>query len=367
MQHNNKYDWMDKGAGVFLYGLSYAIINWPIVVALIVSIIAILLLSGMLYLQLAVCVIAFTAAFFYNRTLPTPPTVRVGRQTGEYNQGQGQGGLPGGVEYYPATEPIPDAFDRVIGLEKAKEAARDAINVILSNDEIYEEYKVEAQKGILLYGPPGTGKTQFARSAAQTIGCSFYVVQASSLVGGIVGSTEANIRALFAHARLRVPAIIFFDEIDAIGQKRSGHSINSPSDLALNTLLTQLDGFSGSDGIFVVAATNRADTLDEALTRPGRFDLKIEVGLPTEADREQLFRLFVAGRPNSITDQDYSILASVSKGASPATIKVACDRAALRAAKEVVLITRLALQDALEEIVGRDYTLAGGMTNGRCS
>lgn len=268
-------------------------------------------------------------------------------------QNQSAGKRLSGADCYAKKAPDTTAFDRVIGLEKAKEAVKDALWAALNKPGQFRKYGVRPPKGLLLYGPPGTGKTSFARAAAEYFGCSFYVVNASSVISGFVGQTEQNIRSLFNHARANRPAVIFFDEIDAIGQKRTGQSINSPSDLALNTLLAQLDGFSGSDGVFVIAATNRPDTLDEALTRPGRFDLKIEIGLPDEEARGRMFELYVKSRPNELSYDDIKYLARTTEGMSPAGIRAASDRAALFAAKEDVYITRQHVQEALKDISGR--------------
>ncbi|MGQ9826127.1 MAG: ATP-binding protein, partial [Desulfotomaculales bacterium] len=196
--------------------------------------------------------------------------------------------LPACAEYHRLPKDT-SAFDRVIGLEKAKEAIKDAFSLILGYTEEAKRlkvYGVKPPKGILLYGPPGTGKTSFARAAAQVYGCSFVVVNASAVAAPWVGQTEENIRQVFRFAKANAPCVVFWDEIDAVAKKRGAAVPNSPSDLAINTILTEMDGFAGSEGVVVIAATNRVDQLVEALLRPGRFDVKIEVGLPKEKDRE---------------------------------------------------------------------------------
>jgi len=259
-----------------------------------------------------------------------------------------------GAEVYPRLRYDPDALEKVIVSAKTRKAIKNALDAALNKSGIYSQYKVKPPKGILLYGPPGTGKTSLARAAAKVYRCTFFVVNASSLVSAYVGQTEQNVRNLFAAARKCAPSMIFFDEIDAIGQKRTGRSINSPSDLVLNTLLTELDGFRSSESrVVVMAATNRIDVLDEALTRSGRFDLKIEVVLPDKEAREQLFRLYLSDRPADLSTDDFKVLALYSDGLSPADIKTCCDRAALSCARKQARITRQDVQEAIKEIFGR--------------
>jgi AAA+ superfamily predicted ATPase len=232
----------------------------------------------------------------------------------------------------PPAQPDRQAFNSLIGVDEAVSAIKDALELPLKHPTKVAEYRINPPKGILLWGPPGTGKTSLARATAKYFACSFYALSASELAAPLVGASEQNVRDLFADARANTPAVIFFDEIDAIGRKRDGMALNRPSDLILTMLLAEMDGFQSNDGIFIVGATNRKDVLDEALLRPGRFDRLIYVGLPNTEDRKKLWALFLQGRPTAGNiDLDY--LANISKGFSPADIRAVVERASIEAAK----------------------------------
>lgn len=348
---------MDWVAHYYLRAIAYAIRYWPATVTAIAGITIYHFVGGFFVGVIAWALLA--AGIIYTiKFLPPAPRVQAtaGPATGEQHSAASDsnaapGGLQG-VDYYPRQRPDPGAFEGVIGLDNAKETVVDMLDVALDKKR-YKEYGVTPPRGLLMHGPPGTGKTYFTRAAAQRLGCSFYVANASNLVGKWVGTTEENINALFDHAQRHTPAVIFFDEFDAIGQERSGRSLNTPSDLAINTLLTRLDGFGGGDGVFVMAATNRLDTLDPALIRPGRFDQKVEISLPDANARAKLFALFMQDRPNQLSEDDYKTLAGYSGGYSPAEIQAAVNQAALAAAKNSTLITRQEIQDSLTEIKGR--------------
>jgi hypothetical protein len=260
-----------------------------------------------------------------------------------------------GVEYIPPKRPDPEAFNNLIGMDEAIQAIKDALEMPLKSPERIREYKINPPGGILLYGPPGTGKTCFARAAAGYFGCSFYAVNASSLVERYAGTAEQNIRELFAHARKHAPAIIFFDEIDAIGRRRDGEHYNRPSDIILQPLLGELDGFAGKQGVFVIAATNRPDVLDDALVRPGRFDCKIGMQLPGFEAREKLFKVYLRERPVKLTWQDLQQVLLASDGFAGADIRAACDQAAMRAARTGQKIDRSLLLKACLEIKGGTF------------
>lgn len=260
-----------------------------------------------------------------------------------------------GVDIYMNPNPNPAALDKVVGLEKAKQMAVSAIKMAM-DDRIYKEYGLTPPGGMLLYGPPGTGKTSFARACAEALGCTFYVVNASSLLGSLVGQSEQAVRNLFAHARAHRPAIIFWDEIDAVGQRRDGMNLNRPSDLILNILLAEMDGFNakGEKGVLVIGATNRIDVLDEALLRPGRFDVKVEVGLPGLEDRVKLLQFFLKGRKvEGITAEGLEEIARHTEGWSPADLKALVDEAAWRALERNEPINAGALRVALQEATGK--------------
>ncbi|MFZ5631738.1 MAG: ATP-binding protein [Bacillota bacterium] len=256
--------------------------------------------------------------------------------------------VPPGVDYLPGGSPDPRAFDVLVGMGSAVEAVKDALEMPITDPERIQEYRITPPRGILLYGPPGTGKTCFARAVARYFGCSFYAVNASSILGPYVGTGEESVRKLFDHARRHAPAVIFLDEIDAVGRRRDGGHLNRPSDILLQPLLGELDGFKGREGVFVIAATNRPDVLDEALTRPGRFDRKIEIPLPDAEAREKLFRLYLGGRPVKLSWQDMQQLVVITEGFSGADVKAVCDQAATWAAREGEKIERNALARACQ-------------------
>ncbi|KXG73740.1 ATP-dependent zinc metalloprotease FtsH [Fervidicola ferrireducens] len=229
------------------------------------------------------------------------------------------------------------AFDHLVGVDHAIRAIKDALEIPLMYPEKAREYGIKPSKGILFYGPPGTGKTSLARATAEYFGCYFISVKASELVGPYLGSSEAAVKQLFAQARANKPAIIFFDEIDAIGRRRDGSHLNRPSDIVLNILLAEMDGFERDEGVFVIGATNRLDVLDEALLRPGRFDSVIEIPLPDFEARKKLFSVYLKGRP--ISDEeclDVFELAKLTEGMSPAQIEAICKKAALTALKREI-------------------------------
>lgn len=290
------------------------------------------------------------------RQVPQQMQQRDEPRHGQQPQGPGPYRLTPCAELWVFT-PEPGALDReIIGLEEAKRAIREAIALILGRSEEarrMRDYGVTPPKGILLYGPPGTGKTSFARAAAKEFGCYFIVVNASAVAGKYVGETEKNIRDIFAWARCYArsgPVVVFWDEIDAIAQARG--SGNLGSELAINTLLTELDGFAGLQGVVLIAATNRADRLDPALTRPGRIDVRIEVGLPDEKARREIFRLYLS-RYRALTEQELAGLAAACEGISPSEIREVCNEAARRAAREGAFVELRHLEEALRSVTGR--------------
>ncbi|MGB9860579.1 MAG: ATP-binding protein, partial [Moorellaceae bacterium] len=248
--------------------------------------------------------------------------------------------------------PDPSALDRVIGLEEAKKRVMRAMSAALDTTGVYAQYGLSPPGGILLYGPPGTGKTSFARACADAFGCAFYVVNASAIVGSLVGQSEKAVSSLFQHARANRPAVIFWDEIDAVARRRDGASLNRPSDLVLNVLLAEMDGFQskGEKGVLVIGATNRVDVLDPAILRPGRFDEKIEVGLPDAQTRVVMLEFFLKGRKTAeISRGVLEEIAAATEGWSPAELKALVDEAAWTAVEARKPITPAFLRRALEK------------------
>lgn len=225
-------------------------------------------------------------------------------------------------------------FNDVAGNEEAKESLMDIVD-FLKNPEKYKEYGARMPKGVILYGSPGTGKTLLAKAVAGEAKVPFYALSGSDFVQVYVGVGAARIRNLFKKAKSHGKAVIFIDEIDAIGKKRGGSnssSGNDERDQTLNALLTEMSGFGEKEGIIVIAATNRLDTLDSALLRPGRFDRHIEVSLPDLPAREKIISLHLDNKPhNEINIKDIAKKTAYFSGAK---IESLINEAAILAAKE---------------------------------
>jgi len=253
-------------------------------------------------------------------------------------------------------------FDSVAGNEEAKESVKDIID-FLKNPEKYNAYGARMPKGIMLYGEPGTGKTLLAKAVAGEAGVPFYAMSGSDFVQVYVGVGASRIRQLFKKARSHGKAVIFIDEIDAIGKKRDGGKAGGGSeekDQTLNALLTEMSGFNEKEGIVIIAATNRLDTLDPALLRPGRFDRHIEITLPDVAAREKILALHLKNKP--IKDINIHEWAQKTSYFSGAKLESLVNEAAILAAKdEDKFITNLHMDKAYSivlagyEKINRDH------------
>ncbi|WP_425447080.1 ATP-dependent zinc metalloprotease FtsH [Dethiothermospora halolimnae] len=230
----------------------------------------------------------------------------------------------------------PDAinFNDVAGNDEAKDSMKELVDFI-KTPEKYERYGARMPRGVLLYGPPGTGKTLLAKALAGEAGVPYYAVTGSDFIQVYAGLGASRIRKLFKKARQSGKCVIFIDEIDALGKKRRGGLSGSSdeSDRTLNALLTEMSGFNGGEGIIVIAATNRIDTLDEALLRPGRFDRQIEVGLPDVKARQKILKLHSRNKPVS-EDVDFNKVAYQTVYFSGAKLESLMNESAMIAAKE---------------------------------
>src|SRR5437879_2136219 len=207
-------------------------------------------------------------------------------------------------------------------------------------------------KGILLYGPPGTGKTLLAKAVADESGANFYSASASSFVEMFAGLGAARIRKLFAEARKHAPAIVFIDELDAVGAQRSGSGFNREQDQTLNQLLVELDGFEGAEQVVVMGASNRIQDLDPALLRPGRFDRQMLVSPPDLAGREAILRVHTRGKPLNLDDVDLGLVARQTSGLTGAELANVCNEAAIKAGRRGdAAIAQADFDWALERVV----------------
>ena len=223
-------------------------------------------------------------------------------------------------------------FDDIAGMKRPKREVREIIN-FLHNPEQFTRLGGVIPRGVLLVGPPGTGKTMLAKAVAGEANVPFFSRSGSQFVEKFVGVGASRVRELFAEAKEKAPCVVFIDEIDAVGTKRSNEGFNSEHDQTLNQLLTEMDGIDGASGVIVLAATNREDILDDALLRPGRFDRKVHVTLPALTDREAIFKVHLKKVKVDET-VDLTQLARQTPGMSGAEIANVCNEAAILAARQ---------------------------------
>ena len=244
-------------------------------------------------------------------------------------------------------------FSDVAGEDEAKENLQEIVNYLHDPGQ-YREIGANMPKGVLLVGPPGTGKTLLAKAVAGESNVPFFSMSGSEFVEMFVGMGASKVRDLFKQAKEKAPCIVFIDEIDAIGQKRDGRAMgNDEREQTLNQLLTEMDGFEGNNGVIILAATNRPDSLDPALTRPGRFDRRVPVELPDLKGREEILKVH-AKKIKIADDVDFNKVARMASGASGAELANIVNEAALRAVRDG---RRFATQADLEESI--EVVIAG--------
>lgn len=255
-------------------------------------------------------------------------------------------------------------FNDVAGQEEAKENLQEIVE-FLNNPTKYKEIGAKMPKGALLVGPPGTGKTLLAKAVAGEAGVPFFSISGSEFVEMFVGRGAAKVRDLFKQAREKAPCIVFIDEIDTIGKKRDGAGMNGNDEReqTLNQLLAEMDGFDGSKGVVLLAATNRPDSLDPALTRPGRFDRRIPVELPDLAGREAILKLHAKDIKCS-NNIDFNVIARASAGASGAELANIINEGALLAVRDHrKTVVQKDLEEAIEIVIAGEQKKGAVISN----
>ncbi len=251
--------------------------------------------------------------------------------------------------YVPSTQGI--HFSDVAGEDEAKESLAEIVDY-LHNPKKYSDVGASMPKGVLLVGPPGTGKTMLAKAVAGEANVPFFSMSGSEFVEMFVGMGASKVRDLFSQAKEKAPCIVFIDEIDAIGKKRDGQlSSNDEREQTLNQLLTEMDGFEDNIGVIILAATNRPETLDPALTRPGRFDRRVPVELPDLAGREAILKVH-AKKIKTADDVNFHTIARMASGASGAELANIINEAALRAVRNNrTVVTEADLEESIETVI----------------
>ena len=263
------------------------------------------------------------------------------------------GGGKSGAKQYVVDDETGIKFNDVAGEDEAKESLQEIVD-FLHNPKKYEEIGAKMPKGVLLVGPPGTGKTLLARAVAGEAGVPFFSIAGSEFVEMFVGMGASKVRDLFKQATEKAPCIVFIDEIDTIGKKRDGGASlggNDEREQTLNQLLTEMDGFDGAKGVVILAATNRPESLDPALTRPGRFDRRVPVELPDLKGREEILKVH-AKKIALAPGVDFSVVARMASGASGAELANIVNEAALRAVRAGrKSVTQADLEESIEVVI----------------
>ena len=280
--------------------------------------------------------------------------------SGRFSGGMGSGGMGGGIfsvgkskaKMYEKGNAIGITFKDVAGQEGAKQEVKEIVD-FLKNPQKYTDLGGKIPKGALLVGPPGTGKTLLAKAVAGEAGVPFFSMSGSDFVEMFVGVGASRVRDLFRQAKEKSPCIIFIDEIDAIGKKRDGgkYGGNDEREQTLNQLLTEMDGFEGNNGVIILAATNRPESLDPALTRPGRFDRRVPVELPDLKGREAILKVH-ARKIKVGDDVDFHTIARMASGASGAELANIINEGALRAVRSNrTFVTEADLEESVEVVI----------------
>ena len=261
----------------------------------------------------------------------------------------GNMGKSGAKVYVKSSEGI--KFEDVAGEDEAKENLTEIVDY-LHDPSKYRDIGASMPKGILLVGPPGTGKTMLAKAVAGAANVPFFSMSGSEFVEMFVGMGASKVRDLFKQAKEKAPCIVFIDEIDAIGKKRDGQiGGNDEREQTLNQLLTEMDGFEGNSGVMILAATNRPDALDPALTRPGRFDRRVPVELPDLKGREEILKVH-AKQIKIADDVDFKLIARMASGASGAELANIINEAALRAVRDKrKFVNQSDLEESIEVVI----------------
>lgn len=288
-----------------------------------------------------------------------------GNDSMSFNQGGfGLGNLGKGNAKVYVGQQTGKTFKDVAGQEEAKNSLKEIVD-FLNDPKKYQAIGAKMPKGALLVGPPGTGKTLLAKAVAGEAGVPFFSISGSEFVEMFVGRGAAKVRDLFKQAREKAPCIVFIDEIDTIGKKRDGQGLsgNDEREQTLNQLLAEMDGFDGSKGVVLLAATNRPDTLDLALTRPGRFDRRIPVELPDLKGREDILRLH-AGNVKCSPSIDFNVIARASAGASGADLANIINEGALLAVRDGrKMVVQKDLEEAIETVIAGEQKKGAVISN----